>query len=63
MDTLIGLSKGILADGVVSQREAETLLSWLEVNQATLGDNPVTDGLLARIHEMLWDDVLDEEEA
>ena len=62
IDTLIGLSKGILADGVVNQREAEALLSWLEVNKATLGDHPYTNGLLARLHEMFWDDVLDDEE-
>ena len=63
IDTLIGLSKGILADGVVNQKEAAALLSWLEVNKAMVGDNPVVDGLLARVHEMLWDDVLDDEEA
>ncbi len=62
IDTLIGLSKGILADGVVNQSEAEALLSWLEVNKATLGDHPYTNGLLARLHEMFWDDVLDDEE-
>ena len=29
IDTLIGISKGLVADGKVDQAEAEFLLSWL----------------------------------
>ena len=63
MDTLIGISKGILADGVVTQEEAEALLSWLAVNEATVVSNPVTHSLLTRVEEMLQDNVLDQDEA
>lgn len=63
MDTLIGISKGILADGVVTQAEAESLLSWLAVNEATVVENPVTYNLLTRVDEMLQDNVLDQDEA
>ena len=64
MDTLIGISKGILADGVATtQAEAESLLSWLAVNEATVVENPVTYNLLTRVDEMLQDNVLDQDEA
>lgn len=39
VDTLIGLSKGITADGKVDQAEAEFLQSWLVQNHHT--DNPI----------------------
>ena len=63
LDTLIGISKGILADGVVTQAEAESLLSWLAVNEATVVKSPVTHNLLIRVEEMLQDNVLDQDEA
>lgn len=63
VDTLIGISKGIVADGVVNQKEAEALLSWLAVNNETVAENPVTYQLLERVEEMLEDNVLDVEEA
>ena len=63
IDTLIGISKGILADGVVTQAEAEALLSWLAVNESTVVENPVTYALLTRVEEMLQDNVLDQDEA
>lgn len=62
IDTLIGISKGIIADGKVDQSEAEFLMSWLvQSRQAT--DNPVIANLLARVGAMLQDDVLDTEES
>ena len=63
IDTLIGISKGMIADGVVNQGEAEALLSWLAVNQTTVAANPVTDGLVERVKEMLADDILDADES
>ena len=63
IDTLIGISKGMIADGVVTQGEAEALLSWLVVNQKTVAANPVTDGLVERVKEMLVDDILDADES
>ena len=63
IDTLIGISKGVVADGVVNQKEAENLLSWLQVNEKTVSSNPVTAQLSERVEQMLWDNVLDQEEA
>lgn len=62
IDTLIGLGKGLIADGKVEQSEAEALLSWLiQSRQAT--DNPVIVNLLAKIDAMLQDQVLDPDES
>jgi NAD-dependent DNA ligase len=62
VDTLIGLSKGVLADGKVDQAEAKFLMSWLvQSRQAT--DNPVIVNLLAKVGEMLGDNTLDAEES
>ena len=63
IDTLVGISKGIVADGVVNQQEAESLLSWLTVTEATVLENPVTNRLLGRVEEMLEDKVFGQEEA
>ena len=60
MDTLIGISKGIISDGVVSQSEAEFLLNWLANNQFT--DSLIFDQLLIRIYNMLRDGHLDKDE-
>lgn len=60
MDTLIGLAKGIVADGVVSQGEAEFLLSWLANNRYT--DNVIIDHLRDRVGTMLSDGLLDNNE-
>lgn len=62
IDTLIGLSKGIVADGKVNQPEAEFLQTWLvQSRQAT--DNPIIANLLEKVDSMLEDSVLDDEEA
>lgn len=61
VDTLIGLSLGLMADGKVDQKEAETLRSWLQRNQHS--ENPIILNLLGRVEEMLVDDVLDAEES
>ena len=61
IDTLIGLSKGLLADGKVDQSEAEFLQTWLiQCRQTT--DNPVIINLLGRVDAMLEDGVLDVDE-
>ena len=60
MDTLIGLAKGIVSDGAVTQDEAEFLLTWLANNRFT--DNVVVSTLLERIGAMLSDGFLDGEE-
>ena len=60
IDQLIGLAQGILADGIVSQPEAEMLQSWLNVNHRT--DNPYVSRLLEQVERVLGDGVLDEDE-
>lgn len=62
IDTLIGLSKGIAANGAVDQAEAQFLLNWLiQSRQAT--ENPVILNLLAKIDDMLEDGVLGQDES
>jgi NAD-dependent DNA ligase len=62
VDTLIGLSKGLAADGKVDQAEAEFLLSWLVQNRQA-SDNPLIENLLNKVSEMLEDGILDKEES
>ena len=62
VDTLIGLSKGLIADGAVNQAEAEFLLSWLVQNRYTT-ENPIILNLLEKVNYMLEDGVLDSEES
>ena len=62
IDTLIGLSKGLAADGKVDQAEAEMLLTWL-IQSRQCSDNPVVINLLYRVNAYLEDGVLDPEEA
>lgn len=62
VDTLIGLSKGLVADNQINQAEAEFLGNWLVQNrQAT--ENPVIINLLDRVSAMLEDGALDTDES
>lgn len=61
VDELIGLSRGIIADGVVTQDEAEFLIRWLERNREIRHEWPA-NVLYARVDEMLSDGVLDQVE-
>lgn len=61
VDTLIGLCKGLLADGKIVQQEAEFLQAWLVQN--SYSKNPLIVSLLDRINVMLEDGVLDNEES
>lgn len=61
IDTLIGLSKGILANGRVDQAEAEYLQTWLVQNRQS--ENPIIINLLGKVSEMLQDGILDDEES
>ena len=62
IDTLIGLSKGLIADGKIDQGEAEFLFTWLiQARQSTT--NPIIINLLERVGDMLEDGVLDDEES
>ena len=61
IDTLIGLSTGLIADNVVTQQEAETLHKWLVQNRHS--NNPIIENLLNKVAEMLDDGFLDNEES
>lgn len=61
VDTLIGLSKGITADGKVDQTEAEFLQAWLIQNVHS--ENPIIVNLIDKVGAMLEDGVLDAEES
>lgn len=63
INELIGISKGLVSDGVVNQDEAEWLLDWLRINEAAVTENPVTRPLLDQIAIMLDDGFLDDEES
>ena len=62
IDTLIGLSKGLTADGKVDQSEAEFLMNWLAQSRQTT-DNPVIINLLEKVSSMLEDGILDDDES
>ena len=62
IDTLIGISKGLVADGKVDQVESEFLLSWL-IQSRQCSDNPIIINLLKRVESMLEDGVLDSDES
>lgn len=61
IDELIGLCKGIIADGVVNQSEAEYIQSWLR-NNKEVSDKWPASVLSIRIEEMLKDNILDGDE-
>lgn len=62
IDTLIGISKGLLADGKVDQKEAEFLLGWL-IQAKQCSKNPIISNLLQQLEIMLEDGILDQEES
>lgn len=62
MDELLGLARGLSADGVINQAEAEYLQKWL-VACADVRENPLVRPLLSRVSEMLTDGALDPAEA
>lgn len=62
VNELLGLAHGIVADGVVTQTEAEFLQKWLVAN-SVVSDNPVVATLLTRVSEMLVDRYLATDES
>jgi len=62
VDELIGLARGIAADGTINLPEAEFLQKWLAANQA-VSDQPMIRVLFQRVSEMLSDNVLDTDES
>lgn len=61
VDELIGLSRGIAADGSINQAEVEFLQKWLAAN-AGISDQPIIRTLYARVNDILADGVVDAEE-
>jgi len=61
IDELLGLCKGVLADGVINQEEAEFLQSWLNLNRESHDSWPA-NVLYERISVMLADHRLEEHE-
>ncbi len=62
IDELIGISRGITADSIVNQQEAEFLFTWLDQNRKFIND-PVIELLYNRLSMMLLDNILDDDEA
>ena len=62
IDTLIGLSKGLLADGGIDPAEADCLHTWLAQNRY-ISSHPVIVHLFDRVNAMLADNVLDADES
>lgn len=62
IDELIGLCRGLAADGSVNQQEAEFLQKWLAANMG-ISNHPIIQGLYHRVSEVLADGHLDDEEA
>lgn len=60
-DELIGLIRGVLADGAVNQAEAEFLEHWMRANANYLQTWPF-DQLYTRLVAMLEDGILDHDE-
>jgi len=61
IDELIGLARGLCADGILNDRELEFLLKWLAAN-ADISEEPVITTLYQRVDDILRDGIVDEEE-
>ena len=61
LQTLIGISQGIISDGIVNQKEAEFLLNWLIQHQHT--EHAIFNNLFTKAKQMLMDNTLDQEES
>lgn len=59
---LVGLCRGLLADGHVSQMEAEFLKDWIERNSAFVGEYPFAP-IYRLLSDILSDGVIDDEES
>jgi hypothetical protein len=61
LDELIGVARGLLADGAINQDEVEFLETWLVANR-DMSDLPMVNTLYRRVREMMADGVADDEE-
>ena len=61
VDELIGLARGLIADGKINHSEVEFLESWLVTNLA-VSHQPLISTLYQRVREILADGVADPDE-
>lgn len=61
IDELIGIARGVAADGVLNQTEVEFLQKWLAAN-GSISDQPVIRTLYQRVGEVLRDGIANEDE-
>ena len=61
IDELIGIARGVAADGTLNQAEIEFLQKWLAAN-ASISDQPLVRTLYQRVNEILSDGVVDTDE-
>ena len=61
VDELLGLCKGMIADGAVDENEARYLVEWLDANRCVANEWP-GNVLYARVYECLRDGKLDANE-
>jgi hypothetical protein len=61
IDELIGISRGVIADGVVDEQEAIFIGQWIE-NHREIAEKWPVNVLYARLTEMLKDGILSEDE-
>lgn len=61
IDELVGLARGIAADGAINQGEVEFLQKWLAANMS-ISDQPMIRRLYARVNGILSDGIADSEE-
>ncbi|NNM78352.1 NAD-dependent DNA ligase [Sphingomonas sp. ID1715] len=61
IDELVGLARGIAADGMINQAEVEFLQKWLAANMA-ISDQPMVRRLYQRVNLILADGIADPEE-
>lgn len=61
VDELIGLARGVCADGFLNQAEVEFVEKWLAANMSVT-DNAVTANLYRRVADILEDGVADTDE-
>jgi NAD-dependent DNA ligase len=61
VDELVGLARGVIADGAINQAEVEFLQKWLAANMA-ISDQPMIRRLYDRVNIILADGIADAEE-
>lgn len=61
IDELIGIARGLCADGAINDAEVEFLQKWLVIN-ADISGQPLVRTLFERVSEILSDGLIDSEE-